>query len=1708
MNTNQDNAIGTAKLPSELTARLQKMIWRVRRIVWLRGLLATAAVWLGCALAIMAVDAAVLIFSPAVRWGLSVLGLAAGLATAWSTLVRPLSRRLSITRMARVLETRHPELQERISSAIELLSMGGDAASRGSEQLIALLAHDAQADMRAVQPRREFSGRSIKPALMSAGMVAVVFGLLFAAWPRQTMLLFKRAVAPYEDFANLQGEGLAVEPGDVVRLQGEELSIRLQVKGGGAGRAEVRCLPVAGPETVERMRRTSAISAADGNYEIIFPNVTASFRYRIRYGAGLTRFYQVNVLPPPATTRLTITCHNPAYTKQPSRTLPENVHDIVGVAGTRVEIDAEFNRRADGVLFVGQRRFPGFAKPTPGATWSLMLATNMADRWSLALRDDYGFTGRVETAALKVIPDRVPVVTTLSPYTDRLTLPPYGQLACAFTINEDFDLSKSEFVISIDGGAEHAEPLALQASGKETWTAAQDLDLARLQLGGVRKFKVWLRVFDTLPPELGGPQKGESRPVVVTLDVNAKRIEDQLREEQKKTLQELLKAVAERLGQSSAQVSGTKAQVGDEAVNPAVMQALSVSQERVATAEDLMKRAANLCEHSFFAKLAPRMHETAARNIEPARAQTAGILFAEAAKRPDKAVAAAKTLAAAAAQVQELLPAIDELDKKQAAVSKTAELAQREEALAEQAGEKKMTQAELDAWKKAQAQVSTELAAQVKNDPAALKQTLTSLRDQIQTNAVTARSLAARQEDLKEKTQQLTNSLLRVDAARKLEEERRQSLATQRAEQQKAADQALEAAHQAEAAATQAEKAAMAGKEAQDARNANQPVAAKERTEASEKQAQQSHDAAEKAAHQATEAAAQAEEHNLPDIVHAAEKAERAADMVKAADDLLREAAQEARQAEQQPADAHPPQVAADVEKKTAQATDLARDAARMAREAAAEAKGQEPAGPLPQPDAKPEQNAAALEHQIAEEAKALEQAVDHAANELQALQQEPQVAQQAQQLLDKAATDAQKAADKETAPGQQPQAAEAQAKAAEELHQAMGLLNAEAAKLDQQAAKIGDKAAPPVADAAAFHEVMEKMDDARADLNKETPTARDDQEQQAARTADEAAQKAGDAAEKAKEAAAHAEEFARDRQAADATGKAAQLAEDAAKQAEKAATDANQAAQKQQAEAQAEDARDRKEAAQAAQEAAKEAEQAAEQAQHAAQTAEAAAQQQEQGHAEEAGKKLEESKKDAQAAMQGADKARQDAQQAAEEAKHEQGDKAEQGANQAKEAAEMANRSAELAKEADEQTAKAEHLPNEQRQAQTQQAADKAHQAAEMAKQAQEKAHAAGQKAAEEHIAEQQAEQAAAKDAGTPQQIQEAAKHAGQEAQQAAKMAQAAAAAAQQAVEQSAQAKGAAVPAAAKESEEAAQMADQAAALAERAEQRIEKTEGKTPPDDEQALAENKRAAEEAAMSAQLARDAAEKAHHAARTAQQEMEADAQAAKQGAKAAAEEATAAANEAGEAEKNAHAAGSGKTEEASQLGKKSGEMAREAGEMVKDAMQNAEKSTAEGDQQAYAKAEQAAAKAGKAAEMAGQASAKAHAAEQASANAKAADQHAGDASRQMSQMADQQAAKQGQGASAPPSQWRTEAGKGAEDQKNRQDTMNLGGRSFIPFFLKNLGFPESEWARYKGKTNSEAMEEMLKTVPPEYRELVRRYFVELSREGSKASEGMK
>jgi hypothetical protein len=52
---------------------------------------------------------------------------------------------------------------------------------------------------------------------------------------------------------------------------------------------------------------------------------------------------------------------------------------------------------------------------------------------------------------------------------------------------------------------------------------------------------------------------------------------------------------------------------------------------------------------------------------------------------------------------------------------------------------------------------------------------------------------------------------------------------------------------------------------------------------------------------------------------------------------------------------------------------------------------------------------------------------------------------------------------------------------------------------------------------------------------------------------------------------------------------------------------------------------------------------------------------------------------------------------------------------------------------------------------------------------------------------------------------------------------------------------------------------------------------------------------------------------------------------------------------------------------------------------------------------------------------------------------------------------------------------------------------------MPPFLRDNKLPDNEWFRLRGELNSQAMEDALRRVSPEYRDLVRMYFRELSKQ---------
>ncbi|MBR1921485.1 MAG: hypothetical protein IJ829_05725, partial [Kiritimatiellae bacterium] len=503
-------------IPPEIAAKLDESVGRVRRIIFLRGVFATLAVCVASVLAIMAVDAMVTIYVSWVRWLLWAAAVAGTCAVAWFALLKPLGRRFSASEIASLIERNHPELEERLSTVVEL-AQSGDLTS--SSRLMEEITKDAVRDAKAVSPRREFTGRTIKPRLVAAAIAVGVLAVLFAAFPRATLRLVTRALMPAAEVDNIYASSLKVSPGDQVLLEGTPLTVSLAVSGGFPSRAFVRTRPDGKGESVERMVRVSE-EGAEGPvvYSFSYPRAVRSFSYRLSCGSALTRAYRVEVVPEPTYSGRMVEIHHPAYTGR-EKEVYTNSAAVVGLAGSKVVVSAKPARSG----ISGEARLPGdVVVPAEESgdrlRFAFDLAPELAGGWCTVLWDDNGFTNQVDTASISVAKDTPPEVKLVSPDSLDLKLPTSGILPVEFAAKDDFGISRTVLEVCIGAGAwQDYKPVACERAGDLVWVGSHTV---RFFPGGfnnaaVLRFRV--RAEDNLPAELGGPGVAYTSEIMVNL---------------------------------------------------------------------------------------------------------------------------------------------------------------------------------------------------------------------------------------------------------------------------------------------------------------------------------------------------------------------------------------------------------------------------------------------------------------------------------------------------------------------------------------------------------------------------------------------------------------------------------------------------------------------------------------------------------------------------------------------------------------------------------------------------------------------------------------------------------------------------------------------------------------------------------------------------------------------------------------------------------------------------------------------------------------------------------------------------------------------------------------------------------------------------------------------------------------------------------------
>ena len=770
--TDTTSPLAGRNVPQPIARALRRLIHRVRGVILLRGVSAVAATALDALLLVMGIDAGFTLFSETFRWVLTLSALAVTVAVAMWLLILPMAKTITLTGIARAIEMRHPELQERLSSAVELLTSRDIPEIRGSETLIAALAAEASQDAGRVRPRTEVPLKAARPYLLAALGVLVVFGSLWALYPSITSRLLKRAVAPFMNLPNIKGDMLTVTPGDAILAEGQRLEIGVEVASKAVKRASLRkCLP----DGSERSAYMTSLPPSEQGYPrftVTCPPAAEDFTYRVHAGDALSRDYSVTVVPPAIVKRLDAHYVYPAYTRRAPETEADIPGDIRAVAGTKITVSATTNKpvKSADVWINGRPAKDMTAQilPGPGGTtvckFQIELAPRMRGRWALAITDQYGFKNTSPERRIVALADKPPTVKIINPDVKRLRLKPTDRLPVQFSMSDDFGLSKAEFVVATDArkGAKVAVSLpGGRDAANRTAAGLVPLLLSKLPLRSAKQFTFRLRAADNRPPDLKGPGEASSRTITVELDLSAESYAMQSLKSEKEAIRKGLQKVLHELKKTKEDSVPVKEQVAKtEELTKDLAERVDRMREHLAEAKAATAEVTPKAAEGTFAGLEPKLNQLEAE-VADAEDKTGQVkLLDTPAQRGTAAAEADQHVDEAIGLTEELLKGLEKMAEAVELAQALTDMAAEEAALAAQAAQDEVP----GDWQQDQEQLAGNVGELVAGTPAAQQAQLARDQQTAQDLAADARKLQKEQLTLAEETGQLAE-VAKVDQA-------------------------------------------------------------------------------------------------------------------------------------------------------------------------------------------------------------------------------------------------------------------------------------------------------------------------------------------------------------------------------------------------------------------------------------------------------------------------------------------------------------------------------------------------------------------------------------------------------------------------------------------------------------------------------------------------------------------------------------------------------------------------------------------------------------------------------------------------------------------------------------------------------------------------------------------------------------------------------
>jgi hypothetical protein len=304
-----------------------------------------------------------------------------------------LRRRPTLAMLARLVERRHPQLKENLTTAVEVLERGAPFNPL-EEALIRQVERETQTIVfrTATLPRR----------LHPVGAIVLVVGAFLLFQATQQSSLYSKATYYQRDRMTGEASGLTIEPGDAEAPRGSDLTLTAKVN---------------------RWERDPRIILREDGHEVSYPmmlddkgagqftlfDLQADTTYRVVTSSLRSPTYTITVYDPPKLDAAHLALAPPAYTRREALEFSKLL-DLFPVEGTQITLTAQTGPRVRTALRLGEETIP--------FEGSVTFTAQKDTDYQLTLTNAEGRKAVTETYQIDVTPDEPPVADVIDPGQD------------------------------------------------------------------------------------------------------------------------------------------------------------------------------------------------------------------------------------------------------------------------------------------------------------------------------------------------------------------------------------------------------------------------------------------------------------------------------------------------------------------------------------------------------------------------------------------------------------------------------------------------------------------------------------------------------------------------------------------------------------------------------------------------------------------------------------------------------------------------------------------------------------------------------------------------------------------------------------------------------------------------------------------------------------------------------------------------------------------------------------------------------------------------------------------------------------------------------------------------------------------------------------------------------------------------------------------